>query len=198
VTDCPGRAPQPGLADDRAAAGHGGYRHRTVQPGADRPALDRIRDRPASRQLPGSAHRSREVRPCPFAGGHVQPGETLAEAAVREVHEETGIDAEVITGPLPAYGTVTVHPSPFLTIEATAADPVSGPHQHIDALFILRAASAQIGQLDRREVTGARWVSPDQMRELNVPPELPGITEAAIAWAARQADQPRLPARPDR
>ena len=131
-----------------------------------------------------------------FAGGHVQPGETLAEAAVREAREETGIDAGIITGPLPAYDPVTVHPSPFLTIEATAADPVNGPHQHIDAMFIMRAASAQIGQLDRREVTGARWVSLDQMRELNVPPELPAITRAAIAWAARQADPLRLPPRP--
>ena len=54
--------------------------------------------------------------------------------------------------PLPAYDPVTVHPSPFLTIEATAADPINGPHQHIDAMFIMRAADAQIGQLDRREV----------------------------------------------
>jgi 8-oxo-dGTP diphosphatase len=120
-------------------------------------------------------------------GGHVDPGETLAEAAVREVREETGINAEVITGPLPAYDPAVTHPSPFLIIELTAADPVNGDHQHVDAMFVLRAATAQIGLPDHREVTGARWVSLDQMRELNVPPELPAITEAAIAWAATQA-----------
>jgi 8-oxo-dGTP pyrophosphatase MutT (NUDIX family)/NTP pyrophosphatase (non-canonical NTP hydrolase) len=121
-----------------------------------------------------------------FPGGHVQPGETLAEAAVREAREETGVHAEIITGPLPACDPVTVHPSPFLTIEATAADPVNGPHQHIDAMFVMRAASAQTGQLARSEVTGARWVTADQMRGLNVPPELPAITEAALAWATRR------------
>jgi 8-oxo-dGTP diphosphatase len=36
-----------------------------------------------------------------FPGGHVTPGETLAEAAVREVREETGIEAEIITGRCP-------------------------------------------------------------------------------------------------
>jgi hypothetical protein len=63
-------------------------------------------------------------------------------------------------------------------------------------MFVMRAACARIGQLDRHEVTGARWVSLDQMRDLNVPSELPAITEAAIAWAARQADPLRFPARP--
>ena len=97
---------------------------------------------------------------------------------------------------MPSYDPVVTHPVPFAMIEAPVIDPVNGPHRHVDALYIMRAASAQIGQLDRREATGARWVFPDQMRELNVPPELPAITGAAIAWAARQADPRRLPARP--
>lgn len=48
-----------------------------------------------------------------FPGGHVCAGETLAEAVVREVREETGIDAKIITGPVPAYAPVVTHPVPF-------------------------------------------------------------------------------------
>lgn len=122
-----------------------------------------------------------------FPGGHVEPGESLAEAAIREVREETGIDAEIIAGPVPSYPPVLNHPAPFAVIEARAADPVNGDHQHIDALYVCRAAGDLTGQLDHREVTGAMWVSLDRMRGLGVPPELPAITEAAIAWAARHA-----------
>lgn len=120
-----------------------------------------------------------------FAGGHVHSGESLAEAAVREVHEETGISAEIITGPLLACEPMVAHPVPFAVMEGTAADPVNGPHRHIDHVFVLRALSDQIGQLDHREVTAAMWASVDQMRELDVPPELPALAEAAMAWAGR-------------
>ncbi len=134
-----------------------------------------------------------------FPGGHVDAGETLAETAIREVREETGIDAEVVTGPMPAYDPVIMHPVPFAVIEATAADPVNGPHQHVDGLFICRAAAAELpGRLDPREVSGARWVSPGQMRELAVPAELPAIAEDALAWAARNAGPaPARPPQPD-
>jgi 8-oxo-dGTP pyrophosphatase MutT (NUDIX family) len=121
-----------------------------------------------------------------FPGGHVAEGETLAEAAVREVREETGVDAQLITGRLPDYEPVTTHPVPFTIIEAMAADPVNGPHQHVDGLFVCQAPTGEIGRLDQREAAGARWIALDEMPALNVPGELPAITRAAISWAAMQ------------
>jgi 8-oxo-dGTP diphosphatase len=119
-----------------------------------------------------------------FPGGHVSPGETLAEAAVREVREETGIDGQIITGPVPAYDPVVTHPVPFTIIEAPAADPVNGWHQHVDALFVCYAPTERIGRLDHREATSARWTGLDEMQKLKVPGELPAISKAAISWAA--------------
>lgn len=84
---------------------------------------------------------------------------------------------------------------PFAVIEATAADPVNGQHQHVDALFVCCTATAQLGQVDQREAKSARWVGIDDMREMAVPPELPSITADALAWAAMQRghrEQPRL------
>jgi hypothetical protein len=96
---------------------------------------------------------------------------------------------------LPAYDPVRTHPVPFAVIEATAADPVNGQHQHVDALFVCCTATAQLGQVDQREAKSARWVGIDDMREMAVPPELPSITADALAWAAMQRghrEQPRL------
>ena len=124
-----------------------------------------------------------------FPGGHVCAGETLAEAVVREVREETGIDVQIITGPVPAYAPVVTHPVPFTIIEAPAADPVNGWHQHVDALFACYAPTGRIGRLDHHEATGARWTGLDEMRKLKVPGELPAITKAAISWAAMHCDR---------
>ena len=128
-----------------------------------------------------------------FPGGHVGPGETLAEAVIREIREETGINAELITGPLPAYDQVVTHPAPFAVIEARAADPVNGDHRHLDAIFVASASTGQLVRLDHREATSARWAGIDDMRELSIPPELPALTKDALVWAARHRDRTPAP-----
>jgi 8-oxo-dGTP pyrophosphatase MutT (NUDIX family) len=58
-------------------------------------------------------------------GGHLDPGETPPEAAVREVIEETGLDATHTTHP-PRIVHVDVHPG-------------GRGHTHLDVRYLLRA-----------------------------------------------------------
>jgi non-canonical purine NTP pyrophosphatase (RdgB/HAM1 family) len=117
-------------------------------------------------------------------GGHIEPGETPAEAAVREVREETGVEARIITGPVFEHPAVTSHTPPLMIIEATAADPVNGPHQHIDFLYACRAAGGDELQLAAGEVTGARWAALADLDSLAVPAELPELVMHALAWVS--------------
>ncbi len=78
-------------------------------------------------------------------GGHVDPGEQVMEAAIREVHEETGVVGVPISRDI---FDVDVH-----------AIPPSGDrpaHTHFDVRWLLQANSEDLTDSD--EVLGVRWV----------------------------------------
>ena len=104
-------------------------------------------------------------------GGLVEPGESLGEAALRELREEVGVEAELLGFVAPvevierdAEGRVRVH----VVIAAHAAAWVSG--------------EPQTGP-EAREI---RWVAEPDMTALPTTPGLAGVLEAAFALA-RQA-----------
>jgi 8-oxo-dGTP pyrophosphatase MutT (NUDIX family) len=83
-------------------------------------------------------------------GGHVDPGEDVLVAAIREVEEETGIVAVPLDGGL---FDVDVH-----AIPANGGRP---PHNHYDVRFLLEGTNEDFTDSD--EVLGVRWVTFDDV-----------------------------------
>lgn len=52
-----------------------------------------------------------------YPGGHVDENQTPAEAAMREVEEETGVHTQVVCDPLFAHPAVVVHEPPYTVLE---------------------------------------------------------------------------------
>jgi 8-oxo-dGTP pyrophosphatase MutT (NUDIX family) len=103
-------------------------------------------------------------------GGHVESGENPAEAAIREVAEETGLDAELIGGPALSVPGGLEEPvlTPPLWIIEEAVPPERrepSPHVHVDFLY---AATASMSM---RPVSGElrlAWFEPDELPGLGL------------------------------
>jgi 8-oxo-dGTP pyrophosphatase MutT (NUDIX family) len=90
--------------------------------------------------------RRRDVPPWAFPGGRIEPDETPAEAAVREVAEETGIQVS-------ASGEIgrRTHPATGRTIIYLACSPTGDAEPAVTAT---------------REVAEARWAGLDELGQL--------------------------------
>ncbi len=94
-----------------------------------------------------------------FPKGHLEEGEGLLEAAVREVYEETGIRPEVL---LPLYPTRYVNPK--------------GVEREVH-WFLMRGQGEPRWE---KGMTGAGWFSPEEARALLAFPEDLGLLEVAL------------------
>ncbi|MEA2001138.1 MAG: NUDIX hydrolase [Actinomycetota bacterium] len=101
-------------------------------------------------------------------GGHVDPGEDVLTAAIREVQEETG----VIGVPIDAgVFDVDVHPIP-----SSGGRPA---HNHYDVRFLLEATSEEL--VDSDEVLGVRWVPFGEVGEIVTDSSVLRATEKLLA-----------------
>ena len=105
-------------------------------------------------------------------GGLVEPGETLAQAALRELREEVGVEARVIgfVGP----------------VEVIDRDEAGRVRAH----FVICAHVAQwlSGEGDAGPEAGeVRWAAPEELAVLATTPGLRDIVARAFAIAGRGA-----------
>nr|MDT0657608.1 NUDIX domain-containing protein [Micromonospora sp. DSM 115978] len=116
-----------------------------------------------------------------YPGGHVDPNESLGEAAIRELAEETGIRAVVLGHTAFKHPAVTGHIPPWAIIEMDVTDSRDGQHRHIDMVYVCEHIGGDLlPQLE--EVGGARWVPVSEVATLPTPDELPDLVAAAARW----------------
>ncbi|MSU91302.1 NUDIX domain-containing protein [Rhodobacteraceae bacterium 2CG4] len=133
-------------------------------PGTTRGALVAVRDRQGRELMQLRDHRPGVAHPgCwGFFGGGVEPGETLLEAALRELQEETGL-----TPPAAAL-------HPFGQVQSSS--------RRRTRLFVF-AAELDVGPADIRlgEGAGFAFLAPAQLRALPLVPALVPLIEAYLA-----------------
>ena len=110
----------------------------------------KIRGRPMVAAIrPQREHRGQDVWALPK--GRIDPGETAAETAVREVHEETGVEGRLVE----KLGDIRY-------VYTAGWEERKGERIFkVVSFFLLRAGRGRIGEIDeamRVEVAEARWL----------------------------------------
>ncbi len=76
-------------------------------------------------------------------GGHVEPDEDPQSALLREIREETGLEARILSGrtPLPFEYPAQLPPPHTILVE-NSSEP-GPPHQHVDLIYFCRSLDGQ-------------------------------------------------------
>jgi 8-oxo-dGTP diphosphatase len=109
-------------------------------------------------------------------GGHIEPDEDPVQAVLREIKEETGFAAEVISiRPSEQFSYPEQLPAPYTIL----VEDISGPresHQHIDMIYFCRV----LGGNDGAPATDPtlRWVGQEELKS-NGPLDVAGCGVSA-------------------
>ncbi|MFB6090856.1 MAG: NUDIX hydrolase [Halobellus sp.] len=125
-------------------------------------------------------------------GGHVDRDELPHEAGLREVYEETGLEAELLgdTEPVGApAGRKLPQPRHQMLYDINVHNDGSVGHQHIDHVYYARVDSREIDPAgdDEADPEVWEWYDERELRESDVDPDTVQFSLEAIE-AAERAD----------
>lgn len=110
-------------------------------------------------------------------GGHVAPHELPDEAAVREVHEESGVHVRLISmEDSPALKDVRVLCRPL----AVLLEDIEAGHQHIDLIYVGIAEDDTI-EPESGNHDDYMWVSENQLETVGAPDNVVYYAREAVA-----------------
>ena len=112
-------------------------------------------------------HRKLNCWLCP--GGHIEENELPDAAVLREIEEETGLRARLLSQPVP-FVVTDAHASPLCqplcVLAEQIPDPDGGAHIHIDSVY--RATVEGTPVLNERESREIRFFSMQEVEKLEM------------------------------
>lgn len=117
-----------------------------------------------------------------YPGGHIDANEDPVVAVVREIREEVGLDVDVVAPTTFHHSAVRALPPPFTILVEDVTDVETGPHQHIDMVYVCRPRTHEVTP-QMEEIHGLAWVAVEAVHALDTPAELPALVAAAVAYA---------------
>ncbi len=105
-------------------------------------------------------------------GGHVEPGESPDQTALREVREEAGLAVELVGEKGPSMGV-----TPLTRPLGIQLEPIGPGHEHIDLIYLARLRGEPRLSTERAD-QGLGWYSVEDAARV-------GANEEVLTWIGR-------------